>query len=419
MRKQLLILLVAISSSTLLKAQWDSVVKFNQVIEDLQVYNGNLFVAGGFTQCAGSTCYWSAYYNGITTTPQTNLIGGSGIHTMEVFGTDLYCVDELDHGGVTGVGMWTGSTWTDGGSTNYSHSVIYADGTDLYVESDDRKIRKKSGSGSFTSFMNLTGTDAVSSIIRYGSKLIFAGKFTSIGGVAANNIAAFDGTSWSALGAGVSTGVGSMAVYGGKLYVAGGITTAGGTAVNKIACWNGTAWSAVGGGVTGTSYNGIRDMKAIAAGLIVVGDFTQMGGVTTSNVALWNGTAWTGLNFVHPDDFANCVEVYGGKIYVGTFSFSHAHLFRYNGVVGIDEVTAEDNGLNVYPNPAKDRLTIGTEGISGKSILSIYNIAGDLVMQKEISNDVNEMDISSLTGGMYVVKLISDNTVRVKRFIKE
>jgi hypothetical protein len=418
-KNRLLILLLVICSSGMVRAQWDSVTKFNQVIDDIIPYNGNLFIAGNFTNNMGSTCYWSAYYNGSTITRHTNMIGGSGIRGMEVFGSDLYCVDALNYGFTSGVGMWDGSTWVDGGSTNYSHSVIYADGSDLYVVSDDDKVRKKTGTGAFTPFLTLPSSDGIGCIIRYGSKLIFAGKFTSIGGVAANNIAAWDGTNWTPLGTGISTGASCMAVYGGQLYVAGGLTSAGGTTVSKIARWNGTTWSSVGGGVTGTSGNGIRDMKTIGTGLLVVGDFNQMGTVTTSNVALWNGSSWTGLGLVHPDNFVNCVEVYGGKIYVGTFSFSHAHLFRYNGVVGIEEQIIEDDNMSIYPNPAKDKLVIGTKEIRGKSVLTVYNINGDLVMEKEIYNDINEIDISSFDSGMYVLKLMNENTFRVKKFIKE
>lgn len=419
MKKNRLLILVALLSTATLSAQWDSVTKFNQVIDDLQVYNGNLFLAGNFTQNNGGTCYWSAYYDGFSIVPQTNMIGGSGIRKMEVFGTDLYCADALDHGSVMGVGQWNGYSWDDGGSTNYSHSVIYADGSDLYVESDDHKIRKKTGTGSFTSFLNLTGTDAVSCIIRFGSKLIFAGKFTSIGGVAANNIAAWDGTTWSPLGTGISTGASCMAVYGGQLYVAGGLTTAGGSAVSKIAKWNGTSWSGVGGGVTGTASNGIRDMKATPGALIVVGDFTQMGSLTTSNVAAWNGSVWSGLNLVHPDNFVNCVEFYNGKIYVGTFSFTHSHLFVYNGVVGIEEQAKDDNLFSVYPNPANDKLIVGTDNIQENASLEIYDLKGQLMQKAIITNDVTELDLTELSNGMYVVKLLSNNTVRVKKFIKE
>lgn len=419
MRKKLLLLTMALSGSTMLNAQWDSVAKFNQVISDIEVYNTDLFIAGNFTQHMSSTCYWSAIWNGTSISTHTSMIGGSGIREMEVFGTDLYCVDALNYGGVIGVGMWNGGSWSDGGSTNYSHGVIYADGADLYVQSDDGKIRKKTGAGPFTLFHDFAGAGGVSSIVRYGTKLIFAGTFTSIGGTPATNIAAWDGVSWSTLGTGIGSGTMCMAVYGTDLYVAGSINTAGGSAVTKIAKWNGTAWSAVGGGVTGGAPNGIRDMKATATGLIVVGDFTQMGGVTTSNVARWNGTAWSGLGLVHPDNFVNCVEEYQGKIYVGTFSFTHAHLFRYNGGVGVEEMNTENDNLSIYPNPAKDMITLATSNITGESTLSVYDVKGCLVMEKQINSGLSDIDISALPSGVFVVKLLNEKTLSVKKFVKE
>ncbi len=40
-----------------------------------------------------------------------------------------------------------------------------------------------------------------------------------------------------------------MAVYNVELYVTGGFDSAGGIAVNNIAKWNGSSWSAVGTGL--------------------------------------------------------------------------------------------------------------------------------------------------------------------------
>jgi hypothetical protein len=62
--------------------------------------------------------------------------------------------------------------------------------------------------------------------------------------------------SWSALGAGVSRG-GTVAlalaltVSGGELYAGGSFTTAGGVAATNIAKWNGSSWSALGSGIPG------------------------------------------------------------------------------------------------------------------------------------------------------------------------
>src|SRR5688500_16979329 len=54
---------------------------------------------------------------------------------------------------------------------------------------------------------------------------------------------------WSALGTGVNDQVNSLAVMNGELYAAGKFSTAGGTSANRVAKWNGTGWSALGAGI--------------------------------------------------------------------------------------------------------------------------------------------------------------------------
>ena len=90
-----------------------------------------------------------------------------------------------------------------------------------------------------------------------GSDLYAGGYFTTAGGSAANNIAKWDGSSWSALGSGMDDAaysVSALAVSGSDLYAGGGFTTAGGSAANNIAKWNGSSWSALGSGMNGRVY---------------------------------------------------------------------------------------------------------------------------------------------------------------------
>src|SRR6185436_1985265 len=75
------------------------------------------------------------------------------------------------------------------------------------------------------------------------------GTFLTIDGLAANRIAKWNGTTWSALGSGVNSTVNAIAVSGTDVYVGGSFLTAGGIAVNRIAKWDGTSWSALGSGV--------------------------------------------------------------------------------------------------------------------------------------------------------------------------
>src|SRR6185436_19755813 len=60
--------------------------------------------------------------------------------------------------------------------------------------------------------------------------LYVGGYFTTVGNVFATNIAKWNGSSWSALGFGVSSVVRALAVSGGDLYVGGRFTSAGGSA---------------------------------------------------------------------------------------------------------------------------------------------------------------------------------------------
>src|SRR5262245_17258224 len=91
-----------------------------------------------------------------------------------------------------------------------------------------------------------------------GSALYVGGNFTSAGRVMANRIAKWDGERWSALGSGMSVGSSSLGVYalavfddgsGSALYAGGDFTRAGGLAANNVAKWDGTSWAALGSGL--------------------------------------------------------------------------------------------------------------------------------------------------------------------------
>jgi hypothetical protein len=107
--------------------------------------------------------------------------------------------------------------------------------------------------------------------------------------VAATNIAAWNGSAWSALGSLIGNGsftVIALAVSGTTLYAGGGFTTAGGVTATNIAAWNGSAWSALGSGMgMGGPESGpvvVAALAADGAGHLFVGGAFALAGTTVS-----------------------------------------------------------------------------------------------------------------------------------------
>jgi len=75
----------------------------------------------------------------------------------------------------------------------------------------------------------------------------------------------------------------------------------------------------------------------------------------------------------------------------------------------LDDVLAE-----VYPNPAKDLLTINNE-ISTE--ISLYTITGALVRERKAAEKNYQLDVSDLPRGVYILKLQNDSGMRISKII--
>ena len=105
----------------------------------------------------------------------------------------------------------------------------------------------------------------------------------------------------------------------GLLYVGGGFTDAGGiAAADRIAAWNGSAWSALGSGID----NGFVRAIAYADGKIYAGGtFLNAGGNANADfLAVWDGVSWAPFcNASGPPFTGNvdALQIVGSMLYVG------------------------------------------------------------------------------------------------------
>ncbi|HEY0031060.1 MAG TPA: multicopper oxidase domain-containing protein [Bacteroidia bacterium] len=91
-------------------------------------------------------------------------------------------------------------------------------------------------------------------------------------------------------------------------------------------------------------------------------------------------------------------ETYMGTNYIGV------NVYTYS--VGMQENNSA-NGLKIYPNPANELISVLNEN-PGTRELIIFSLDGKVVLKSRIAQGNNNIDISSLSNGMYLVK--SGNT---------
>ncbi len=74
--------------------------------------------------------------------------------------------------------------------------------------------------------------------------------------------------------------------------------------------------------------------------------------------------------------------------------------------------------LNLYPNPATEKVILLTD-MTGHSVISVYNLQGQILLQQQIQQGKTDIDISELAKGVYLVRLTGNAGAEVGRIIKE
>jgi hypothetical protein len=76
-------------------------------------------------------------------------------------------------------------------------------------------------------------------------------------------------------------------------------------------------------------------------------------------------------------------------------------------------------GISANPNPASNTLNVETENDLENAELSMYDVHGRLVLQQAMPAPAVRLDISRLSPGLYIIKLLTGQGVGVKKFVKE
>jgi len=317
-----------------------------------------LYAGGQFWQAGGLTVNSVARWDGIAWSALTGPSGtgaSSWVSSLGVYddgtGPGLYVGgDFISAGGVTAnrVARWDGAAWSN--------------------------LSGPSGNGANKEVNALTVFDDGT-----GPALHVGGDFETAGGVSANRVARWDGTSWTALNEPSGGGIGGIILAlsthddgtGPALYAGGNFATAGGVIANRVARWNGSDWSPLSGPAGNGMDNNVNAFAVFDDGtgpaLFVGGGFNTAGGVTVNKIARWDGywSALYGPSGNGMNGWVNALAVFddgsGAALYAGGW-------FTTAGGVTVDRIARWDGtGWSALTGPS------GT-GVSGEvNALAVFD----------------------------------------------
>ncbi|MEQ8907546.1 MAG: T9SS type A sorting domain-containing protein, partial [Vicingaceae bacterium] len=87
------------------------------------------------------------------------------------------------------------------------------------------------------------------------------------------------------------------------------------------------------------------------------------------------------------------------------------------GAVGIESPRKKAEEIQVYPNPAIDKLKVKQYGLIQALKYSLYDLQGRLVLQKRVSSHLSQLDVSSLKKAMYLLR-VEDEKGRLVKEVK-
>lgn len=213
---------------------------------------------------------------------------------MESIGGVLYAYGNISTANgtpINHIAKWNGTTWSDAGAgialnaDSFVQSMCQV-GSQLYAstfndisvsELQTSHILQWNGSAWVTHTSNIT--PLVNCMTAMGNELVIGGVIVSIDGVpCGNNVARWNGSTWSALGTGVAIdgGVNVLKYSHGLLFAASQNT------FEPLQEWNGSTWEEVGGG---PNWN-VWDMTVLGDELFITGGFTEAGWVSGSETTI-------------------------------------------------------------------------------------------------------------------------------------
>jgi hypothetical protein len=101
---------------------------------------------------------------------------------------------------------------------------------------------------------------------------------------------------------------------------------------------------------------------------------------------------------------------------VGNWELANEKHYYYSNT-SVSIADQQLTGINLYPNPAKNTINVD-KGENKDVCVFIYNMMGQLLLQKTLNRIDSQIDISNLQKGMYIINIKNEKGNYLKKFVK-
>jgi len=95
----------------------------------------------------------------------------------------------------------------------------------------------------------------------------------------------------------------------------------------------------------------------------------------------------------------------------------------FDGIDAIPNEKDEDNQFSMYPNPSTNNKLIIiphlTKNIYTQSTIKIYDLNGNIILQKQCNEQMVTFDLNTLKKGIYMVEMLSTDYQSIQKLLVE
>ena len=366
----------------------------NGAVTALTTYDGDLIAAGEFVLPGVTPSARIARWDGVEWYSLGSGLSGDAVNALVVHDDELIVAgafNRADGQPVSNIAAWDGTAWRSLGSglEGPVNDVVQFRGRLVAAIDAEEPLHEWNGTEWQPIPLPTDGPTRVTTLGEYKAYLFTGGTYQGDNGRDRISVDRWDDATWRHIGSGTAAAntnaseLNVMSMHGGRLIVGGRFVDIGGVSAANVARWNGTTWSALGDGVS--QARRVETLTSYKGGLIVAGHLAEARDKSPSHITYWNGFIWQTFGG-ETNAPVYCLQPYDGDLYVGGLftrtgrTISH-YVAAYGGPVVI---SSHENGLpigfdivSVSANPFSTRAVVEyVVPVSGRVKLNVFDVTG-------------------------------------------